>query len=82
MGITTVFVTHDQDEALEIADQIVIMNNGRIEQAGTPGEIYGQPANSFVEEFLDMTASYPTAKAPAGPVAAWNEPVPQSLVIE
>ena len=82
MGITTVFVTHDQDEALEIADQIVIMNNGRIEQAGTPGEIYGQPANSFVEEFLDMAQSYPTAKAPAGPVAAWNEPVPQSLVIE
>lgn len=55
MGITTVFVTHDQDEALEIADQIVIMNHGRIEQVGTPEEIYGQPANSFVEDFLDMT---------------------------
>ncbi len=79
MGITTVFVTHDQDEALEIADQIVIMNHGRIEQVGTPGEIYGQPANSFVEEFLDITPDYSAARS----VAPWREiGLAQSLVIE
>src|SRR5690606_3242344 len=42
-GHTTVFVTHDQDEALELADRIVVMRNGRIEQVGTPDEIYDQP---------------------------------------
>lgn len=80
MGITTVFVTHDQDEALEIADQIVIMNHGRIEQVGTPGEIYGQPANSFVEEFLDLAQSYPVAKV--GPVTPWKELLPSQLIAE
>jgi sulfate transport system ATP-binding protein len=57
MGITTVFVTHDQDEAMEIADQIVIMNQGKIEQVGSPQEIYDQPANAFVEDFLDIAES-------------------------
>jgi sulfate transport system ATP-binding protein len=55
MGITTVFVTHDQDEALEIADQIVVMNHGRIEQVGAPAEVYEQPATLFVEEFLGIS---------------------------
>ena len=52
MGITTVFVTHDQDEAMEIADRIVIMNHGRIEQIGTAEEICNRPASSFVMEFI------------------------------
>lgn len=51
-GITTLFVTHDQDEALAIADRIAVLNAGRIEQIGTPSEIYSHPANSFVAEFV------------------------------
>jgi sulfate transport system ATP-binding protein len=52
MHITSVFVTHDQEEALEVADRIVLMNNGRIEQTGTPDEVYNTPASSFVYNFL------------------------------
>lgn len=50
--VTTIFVTHDQDEALEISDDIVIMNQGRIEQSGSPQTVYDQPANPFVCTFL------------------------------
>jgi sulfate transport system ATP-binding protein len=50
--LTSVFVTHDQEEAFEVADRVVIMNRGRIEQAGTPVDIFEQPANPFVMDFL------------------------------
>lgn len=50
--LTTLFVTHDQEEALEIADEVVIMNQARIEQVGTPQEVYDRPATPFVYEFL------------------------------
>jgi sulfate transport system ATP-binding protein len=50
--VTSVFVTHDQEEALEVADQIVVMNKGRIEQVGTPEEVFHKPATAFVTEFL------------------------------
>jgi sulfate/thiosulfate transport system ATP-binding protein len=50
--VTTVFVTHDQEEAMEVADEIVVVNNGIIEQVGTPDELYDQPANEFVMNFL------------------------------
>jgi sulfate transport system ATP-binding protein len=50
--LTTLFVTHDQEEALEIADEVVIMNQARIEQRGTPQEVYDHPASPFVYEFL------------------------------
>ncbi|GAA2239297.1 TOBE-like domain-containing protein [Rarobacter faecitabidus] len=50
--VTTVFVTHDQEEALEVADNIVVINNGRVEQVGTPDDLYDRPANDFVLEFL------------------------------
>src|SRR5512137_2864879 len=50
--VTSVFVTHDQDEALEVADRVVVMNEGRIEQVGTPEEVYDRPANPFVYNFL------------------------------
>jgi sulfate transport system ATP-binding protein len=50
--ITSVFVTHDQDEALEVADRVAVMNEGRIEQVGTPDEVYHYPATPFVYNFL------------------------------
>ena len=52
LGITTVFVTHDQEEALSISDRIVVMNAGRIEQLGAPHEIYNRPATRFVATFV------------------------------
>jgi sulfate transport system ATP-binding protein len=52
LGITSVFVTHDQEEALEVADRIVVMNQGRIEQIGTPDDVYDNPISPFVFEFL------------------------------
>lgn len=50
--LTSVFVTHDQEEAMEVADRIVVMNKGQIEQVGSPGEVYEQPASDFVYHFL------------------------------
>jgi sulfate/thiosulfate transport system ATP-binding protein len=50
--VTTIFVTHDQEEAMEVAEQIVVMNKGRIEQAGTPRELYESPRNEFVMSFV------------------------------
>ncbi|GAA4735045.1 sulfate/molybdate ABC transporter ATP-binding protein [Phytohabitans rumicis] len=50
--VTTVFVTHDQEEALEVADEIVVINEGRIEQIGSPDQLYDEPANDFVMRFL------------------------------
>lgn len=50
--MTTVFVTHDQEEALEVADEIVVINSGRIEQVGSPDSLYDAPANDFVMSFL------------------------------
>ena len=52
IGVTTVFVTHDQVEALELADSVVVMNEGRIEQVGPPQEVFDRPATPFVYEFL------------------------------
>jgi sulfate transport system ATP-binding protein len=50
--LTSLFVTHDQDEAFEVADRVVVMSQGKIEQIGTPQEVYDRPANAFVYEFL------------------------------
>jgi sulfate transport system ATP-binding protein len=52
LHVTSVFVTHDQEEALELADAVVIMNEGRIEQVGTPDEVYNTPATAFVYQFI------------------------------
>jgi sulfate transport system ATP-binding protein len=82
MHVTTVFVTHDQEEALEVADEIVIINDGRIEQVGSPDDLYDAPANDFVMSFLgpvttldgalvrphDVDVRPATAQAPIGAV--------------
>jgi len=52
LGITTIMVTHDQEEAMVMADKIVVMNHGKIEQVGTPSEIYLEPASHFVANFV------------------------------
>lgn len=52
LGVTTIMVTHDQEEALAMANRIVVMNRGRIEQVGTPDEVYAQPASAFVADFI------------------------------
>jgi sulfate transport system ATP-binding protein len=52
LHVTSIFVTHDQEEALEVADQVVVMNKGRVEQLGTPDAVYNQPASPFVYGFL------------------------------
>lgn len=55
VGITSIFVTHDQDEAVEVADDIIVTNKGRIEQIGTPLEIYKNPGTPFVAEFIGQS---------------------------
>ncbi|MGF1641703.1 MAG: putative 2-aminoethylphosphonate ABC transporter ATP-binding protein [Rhodospirillales bacterium] len=65
IGVTTVMVTHDQEEALTMADRIVVMNDGVIEQVGTPEEIYGRPRTAFVARFIGSTNFVPgTVVAP------------------
>ncbi|WP_237168714.1 putative 2-aminoethylphosphonate ABC transporter ATP-binding protein [Paracoccus shandongensis] len=60
LGVTTIMVTHDQEEALAMADRIVVMNHGVVEQVGTPTEIYRHPASLFVADFIGETNRVPT----------------------
>ena len=60
-GYTTIFVTHDQDEALELADRVVVLDKGRIQQAGTPDEIYDDPATPFVFDFIGDACALPVS---------------------
>jgi ABC-type Fe3+/spermidine/putrescine transport system ATPase subunit len=57
VGITTVLVTHEQDEAFELGDRVAVMREGRLEQVGTPDELYGSPANSFVGGFVGQSST-------------------------
>ncbi|MBD2775861.1 TOBE-like domain-containing protein [Iningainema tapete] len=59
--VTTVFVTHDQEEAMEVSDEIVVMNKGRVEQVGTPAEIYDHPASAFVMSFIGPVNVLPSS---------------------
>jgi len=72
MHMTSIFVTHDQEEALEVADRIVIINQGRVEQVGTPKEIYDHPETEFVANFVGpvnvLAAEVVEGKAQAGPL--------------
>jgi sulfate transport system ATP-binding protein len=58
MHVTSVFVTHDQEEAMELADRIVLMNHGRVEQVGGPRDLYERPANDFVMRFVGPVTSF------------------------
>ncbi|MFZ2030780.1 MAG: sulfate/molybdate ABC transporter ATP-binding protein [Vitreimonas sp.] len=58
-GLTTIFVTHDQEEALELADRVVLLREGTLEQMGTPEELYHEPASAFVFDFLGDSVSFP-----------------------
>jgi sulfate transport system ATP-binding protein len=70
MHVTTVIVTHDQEEAMEVADRIVVMNEGRIEQIGTPAEIYDHPASPFVMGFVGAVNVLPGGTLPRPAAAA------------
>jgi iron(III) transport system ATP-binding protein len=69
LGVTTIMVTHDQEEALTMADRIVVMNHGRIDQIGTPQEIYGKPASAFVADFVGSMNFLPGRVAGPGRIA-------------
>ena len=68
LGVTTIMVTHDQEEALTMADRIVVMNEGLIEQIGSPVEVYRSPASAFVADFVGTTNFLPGVVASAGVV--------------
>ncbi|GFN28304.1 ABC transporter ATP-binding protein [Achromobacter denitrificans] len=69
-GITTVFVTHDQEEALALSDQIAVMNQGRVEQLGSPQQIYREPATAYVADFIGAANLIPVQGRSTGPGAA------------
>ncbi|SEN51289.1 putative spermidine/putrescine transport system ATP-binding protein [Gemmobacter aquatilis] len=77
LGITTIFVTHDQEEALSISDRIVVMNGGIADQVGTPFEIYNRPTTRFVAQFVGQlnTFSAEVLDGPAGRVSVAGVPV-------
>ncbi|MGC2778588.1 MAG: ABC transporter ATP-binding protein [Bradyrhizobium sp.] len=84
LGTTTILVTHDQIEAMSLSDRIVVMSKGRIEQIGTPQQVYEQPASAFVAQFLGKTnefaANVDRTTAPAKLVAgSWSAPAPAGV---
>jgi iron(III) transport system ATP-binding protein len=82
LGLTTVFVTHDQDEALSMSDRILVMNRGRILRQGTPEEVYREPNARFVAEFLGQS-NFLTGYVTAGPDGAvlTTPQIPQSVLV-
>jgi len=81
--VTSIFVTHDQEEAFEVADRIVVMNQGRVEQVGTPSEVFEHPANAFVMDFLGNVNVFhgrvESGKALLGPLAIEYPEHPEPL---
>ncbi len=75
LALTTIFVTHDQEEALSLSDRIVLLNAGRIEQEGTPAQIYSQPATGFASNFIGSANLLPAeiVEGPDGPVARFGD---------
>ncbi|MCX8999416.1 ABC transporter ATP-binding protein [Rhizobiaceae bacterium BDR2-2] len=83
LGITTIYVTHDQTEALSLSDRIVVMKNGVVEQVGSPTEIYERPATPFVAEFVGSSNFFPATVADAAADSARLElPGGQTAVVQ
>jgi len=77
-GVTTVFVTHDQEEALDLADRVAILKDGELKQLGTPNEVYENPADPFVYDFLGAACRLPgVVEAGRLTVADWETSVPK-----
>jgi sulfate transport system ATP-binding protein len=74
--VTTILVTHDQEEAMSVADRIVVMNEGRIEQVGHPRELYDRPANHFVMSFLGPVSRLGERLVRPHDIGVDTEPVP------
>ena len=68
LGITFIYVTHDQDEALGMSDRLVVMRDGRIEQIGRPGDVYDEPANLWVATFVGSSNQFPGTVRSLGPL--------------
>ena len=80
--VTTVFVTHDQEEALEVSDEIVVINEGRVEQVGSPDELYDKPANDFVMSFLGPVTTLGGRLVRPHDIEVFTSAVPDSLPSE
>jgi putative spermidine/putrescine transport system ATP-binding protein len=76
LGITTLFVTHDQVEALAMCDRIAVMNQGRIDQVGTPSDVYERPATRFVAGFVGSVNVLPASREANGGIAVWGTAIP------
>ncbi len=78
LKFTSIFVTHDQQEAIEVADTIVVLNRGRIEQSGVPGEVYDLPRSAYVHRFLgqvnELAVQWRDARAYLGPIEITGDP--------
>jgi sulfate transport system ATP-binding protein len=82
MHVTTIFVTHDQEEALEVSDEIVVINQGRIEQVGTPEQLYDSPANEFVMGFLGEVTTLNGASVRPHDIEVFTTPTPNTIAAE
>ncbi len=76
LGITTLYVTHDQDEALSIADRVGVMNAGRLQQLDVPMAVYDHPVNAFVAEFVGSVSRLPATVGPAATVEVLGRRIP------
>lgn len=79
LNVTSIFVTHDQEEAMEVASQIVVLNQGNIEQQGAPSDIYDHPANAFVSRFIGQTNVFDLGQEDSFWLKNSGLPVPQRI---